>query len=270
MSKHPSRPAPAEPDWAPRDLWQLATEVTRTGRLDALRLPPTDPLVGLCREAGTARHAGDVARDIAAGTGTSAVWMAVAARLGGLRGDPGMCSAPCRLLAPHAGEFLVLGAPWPVGPAGWFIADALAALGHPREAVEVNAAAAASSRHLRAHDWSARCREQGERLRHLSREQGERLGLLAGGDAAGPDRGTPGRDRVPADPGAVDAALSDRQLEILRLAAAGLTNARIARRLFVSVATVERHCTLAYRALGVRNRAQALGVLDALRAPVPA
>jgi DNA-binding NarL/FixJ family response regulator len=55
--------------------------------------------------------------------------------------------------------------------------------------------------------------------------------------------------------------LSARQVEILRLAADGLTNAQIAGQLYLSVATVERHCTIAYRTLGVRNRAQALGVL---------
>ena len=51
----------------------------------------------------------------------------------------------------------------------------------------------------------------------------------------------------------------------MALAAVGCTNQEIAKRLFLSVATVERHCTTLYRRLGVRNRAQALGILGRLR-----
>jgi DNA-binding CsgD family transcriptional regulator len=57
------------------------------------------------------------------------------------------------------------------------------------------------------------------------------------------------------------AGLTRRQVEILRLAGAGLTNADIGSCLHLSVATVERHCTTMYRTLGVRNRAQALALL---------
>jgi DNA-binding CsgD family transcriptional regulator len=59
-------------------------------------------------------------------------------------------------------------------------------------------------------------------------------------------------------------ALSERETDIMALAATGCTNQEIAKRLFLSVATVERHCTNLYRRLGVRNRAQALGVLGQL------
>lgn len=59
-------------------------------------------------------------------------------------------------------------------------------------------------------------------------------------------------------------ALSQRESDIMALAAVGCTNQEIAKRLFLSVATVERHCTNLYRRLGVRNRAQALGVLGRL------
>lgn len=55
--------------------------------------------------------------------------------------------------------------------------------------------------------------------------------------------------------------LTTREAEIMALAAVGCTNQEIADRLYLSVATVERQFTNLYRRLGVRNRAQALGIL---------
>ena len=52
--------------------------------------------------------------------------------------------------------------------------------------------------------------------------------------------------------------LSDRELEVLRLVAAGMKNAEIARELFVVVGTVKTHLNSAYRKLGVRSRTQAI------------
>lgn len=54
------------------------------------------------------------------------------------------------------------------------------------------------------------------------------------------------------------AALSDRELEVLQLMAAGLTNDEIARRLFISLPTVKRHISNAYVKLDVSHRTQAL------------
>lgn len=51
-------------------------------------------------------------------------------------------------------------------------------------------------------------------------------------------------------------ALSERELEVLRLIALGLTNAEIAERLFVSVRTVETHRAHIHQKLGVRSRAE--------------
>ena len=53
------------------------------------------------------------------------------------------------------------------------------------------------------------------------------------------------------------ANLSLRQQEILQLVAEGLTNAQIARRLFLSESTVKQHLRAAYKALGVKNRTEA-------------
>jgi len=50
--------------------------------------------------------------------------------------------------------------------------------------------------------------------------------------------------------------LSDRELEVLRMIALGLTNAEIGERLFVSVRTVETHRSHIHQKLNVRNRAE--------------
>jgi DNA-binding NarL/FixJ family response regulator len=55
--------------------------------------------------------------------------------------------------------------------------------------------------------------------------------------------------------------LGPRQREVLELVAQGLSNAQIARRLWVSQSSVKRDLTRAYEALGVDNRRQAAGVL---------
>jgi DNA-binding NarL/FixJ family response regulator len=60
-------------------------------------------------------------------------------------------------------------------------------------------------------------------------------------------------------PTPVDAAcpLTSREIEILRLAAAGYTNGRIARELWITEQTVKFHLSNTYRKLGVSNRTQA-------------
>jgi DNA-binding NarL/FixJ family response regulator len=57
--------------------------------------------------------------------------------------------------------------------------------------------------------------------------------------------------------GADLSALGERKLETLELAAKGLSNAQIAKRLFVSESTVKGHLKAAYKALGVKNRREA-------------
>ncbi|PZG07143.1 response regulator [Nonomuraea aridisoli] len=61
-----------------------------------------------------------------------------------------------------------------------------------------------------------------------------------------------GQVRAPADP------LSARELEILRLIAAGATNREAAARLFISEATVKSHVLHIYTKLGVNDRAAAV------------
>ena len=66
--------------------------------------------------------------------------------------------------------------------------------------------------------------------------------------------------------------LSERESEVLGLVAGGLTNAQIARRLFISVRTVESHVASLLRKLGLADR-RALGAYATARnraSPSPA
>ncbi|MEF3403504.1 response regulator transcription factor [Agromyces sp. CCNWLW203] len=63
-----------------------------------------------------------------------------------------------------------------------------------------------------------------------------------------------GRMRAPESP------LSERELEVLRLIAAGTTNREVARRLFISEATVKSHVLHVYAKLGVNDRAAAVAI----------
>jgi DNA-binding NarL/FixJ family response regulator len=51
--------------------------------------------------------------------------------------------------------------------------------------------------------------------------------------------------------------LSARQREILEMVVEGLSNAEIARRLYLSESTIKQHLRAVYKELGVRNRTQA-------------
>ena len=64
------------------------------------------------------------------------------------------------------------------------------------------------------------------------------------------------RVRAPAAPGAEP--LSQRELEVLELVAAGTTNREAAARLFISEATVKTHLLHIYAKLGVGDRAAAV------------
>jgi LuxR family maltose regulon positive regulatory protein len=62
---------------------------------------------------------------------------------------------------------------------------------------------------------------------------------------------------APAEQGLLD-PLSERELEVLRLFAQGLTNQEVADRLILSLGTVKAHSSNIYRKLDVRNRAEAI------------
>jgi DNA-binding NarL/FixJ family response regulator len=82
-------------------------------------------------------------------------------------------------------------------------------------------------------------------------------------------------DGAPAAPTATT-PLTERELQILRLVAAGASNARIARALWVTEQTVKFHLSNVYRKLGVANRTEAShyahlnGLLEGVSAASPA
>ena len=62
---------------------------------------------------------------------------------------------------------------------------------------------------------------------------------------------------TPASPETYPAGLSAREVDVLKLVAQGLTNAQIAKQLFISPNTVNRHLNSIYHKLGVTSRAAA-------------
>jgi DNA-binding NarL/FixJ family response regulator len=63
------------------------------------------------------------------------------------------------------------------------------------------------------------------------------------------------------DPTDLD-ALTIRQREILQLVAQGLSNAQIAKHLFLSESTVKQHLRAAYKVLGVSDRKEAARLIN--------
>jgi LuxR family maltose regulon positive regulatory protein len=58
--------------------------------------------------------------------------------------------------------------------------------------------------------------------------------------------------------------LTDRELEVLQLVAAGLTNREIAGRISISPETVKKHTGNIYGKLGARTRTEAVAIARAL------
>ncbi|WP_158853113.1 helix-turn-helix transcriptional regulator [Saccharothrix deserti] len=231
---------------------------------------------------------------------TWSTWQAVTARVGVLLGDADRCRRAVGQLGSFLDQFVVLGTALPVGPVGWFLADPLSLLGRTEEALDANTRAERISRDLHSRGWVARCLiQRGHLLRGLdpaaaadaaaearqaAREIGmtslvEQTGKLLVGiraDIADPAVGPVGHRtdaREPAagpvnEPGVAGgsaillaAGLSLEDIDLIQYAAAGNTNAQIAKILHLSVPTIERRLTNVYRRLGVRNRAQAVSLV---------
>jgi LuxR family maltose regulon positive regulatory protein len=74
----------------------------------------------------------------------------------------------------------------------------------------------------------------------------------------GPEVESAGAPGAVAQPSALFEPLSQRELEILRLLAEGLSNRQIAARLVLAVGTVKAHVHTIYGKLGVQGRVQAI------------
>jgi len=99
-------------------------------------------------------------------------------------------------------------------------------------------------------DEDARVLELLPRVRNAAPEFVDRV--LDFRDATTPPRPAPAAAEILPEP------LSEREIEILRLLAKGLSNAQIAQRLVIALATVKRHVQNIYGKLGVNSRTQAV------------
>ena len=87
-----------------------------------------------------------------------------------------------------------------------------------------------------------------------------------GSPVVGAPLGGAGRRAEPDGTGSGDPTqLSDAERKVAELAVRGLTNREIARRLYITVSTVEQHLTRVYRKLGVRRRVDLRHALDRRR-----
>jgi non-specific serine/threonine protein kinase len=107
---------------------------------------------------------------------------------------------------------------------------------------------AACEQELRADMGEARFRDCWERGHAMSREQVVAVAL----------QGAPPTDRhaLTAAAAGDTGELSDRELEVARLVASGLSNREIAAELFVSVATVKTHVSHILSKLGLASRVE--------------
>jgi ATP/maltotriose-dependent transcriptional regulator MalT len=100
----------------------------------------------------------------------------------------------------------------------------------------------------------------GDLLAIAAEVQGELAALFPAEQSKGKKAEEARLSQAPQHPGASPLVepLTERELEVLRLIAAGLTNREIAERLSVVVGTVKAHNNSIYGKLGVTHRVQAL------------
>jgi DNA-binding CsgD family transcriptional regulator len=232
----------------------LAAALAEAGRTDQARAE-VEPLA-----------AGDLAavpRDL--GWSFSLAMLALACyRLG----DTELAAGLHGLLEPYADRNISSGRFGAIylGPAAYFLGLLAETLGRHEEAVDHFAHAAALAARLQARPMVARSREgQARALLALDRpgdrplaqallEQviatAQELGIHGLGERA---NALLGELAAPAWP----AGLSSREVEVLRLIAAGRSNRAIAQALFISPNTVLRHVSHIFAKTGVANRAEA-------------
>lgn len=163
-----------------------------------------------------------------------------------------------------AATWEALAQPYPAAYAGWRLAEAHLAT-HARSAAAAQAVREAHAQTVRLGAGP---------LRREVEELAGRAGIKLPAPAAGPPSSVPAPVPAPGDsggdtpPAAVLAALTAREVEVLRLVARGHTNREIAEILFISVKTAGVHVSHILEKLGLRSRveasayAQRAGLLD--------
>ncbi len=187
-------------------------------------------------------------------------------------GDAGTAGKLRPLLEPYADRNIVTGRVGAIclGPAAYFLGLLDLTLSLPEQALHRFAQAAAFTGRMRARPMVAMSREgQARALLALDRP-GDRqqatalldevaataraLGIRGLGERAATLRtAATTAPRAPAWP----AGLTGREVEVLRLIAAGQSNRAIAQALFISPNTVLHHVSSIFAKLGVANRAEA-------------
>ncbi len=104
-----------------------------------------------------------------------------------------------------------------------------------------------------------------QRLSSRARVAGEELDALRQRAATPPEHPQPREDTAISDAAAPAVTLTERELEVCRLVAEGLTNVQISQRLVLSVRTVESHVLQARAKLGAERRRDIPKLMLALR-----
>lgn len=156
-------------------------------------------------------------------------------------------------LRPYRHQWVGTGGAVTIGPFAYYLARLAGVLGQPDTATELLDEAERSATTADAFPWLARIGLARAELTGDPKVAAAAAGLahrLQMTEVAA-------RAGALATPAANPAGLSDREVEVLVLLAAGATNKAIAEALFLSVKTVERHLLNAYRKIGARGRAEA-------------
>lgn len=184
-------------------------------------------------------------------------------------GDTAVATAACRRLAATTGAS---GTDWALGlefRSKALLSDGDEAEGLYRESIarlgRIRMRAELARSHLLYGEWLRRKRRQSQACDQLRTAHSmlEAIGMTGFAERAGRElRAAGGVVRTRPDAGQHD-ELTPQEAEIARMAAAGLSNPEIARRLFISAYTVQYHLRKVFAKLDVTSRGQLAQVLPA-------